>query len=77
MDQGLFKKHILQIQKNKDSKDEVLLYIQEATGIILKPEEITLSKKNVTVQTSSVKRSQLIQRKTKEILEEKGYSLKL
>jgi hypothetical protein len=77
MDQGLFKKHILQIQKNKDSKDEVLLYIQEATGIILKPEEITLSKKNVTVQTSSVKRSQLIQRKTKEILEKKGYSLKL
>jgi hypothetical protein len=77
MDQGLFKKHFLQIQKNKDSKDEVLLYIQEATGIILKPEEITLSKKNVTVQTSSVKRSQLIQRKTKEILEKKGYSLKL
>lgn len=77
MDQSLFKKHILHIKKAKDSKEEVRLLIQEVSGVFLEQEEITISKKNILVQTSSVKRSQLLQRKAKEFLKEKGYELKV
>jgi hypothetical protein len=76
MDQSLFKKHILQIQKIKDSKEEVCLLIQEVTGVLLEQEEITISKTNITIQTSSVKKSILSQKRIKELLKEKGYELK-
>ena len=52
------------------------LLIQEITGVILEKEEINISKKNITIQTSSVKRSLLSQKKIKELLKEKGYELK-
>lgn len=77
MDQSLFKKHILQIKKIKNSKQEVLLFIQEVTGVILEQEEIIISKKKITIQTSSVKRSYLFKKGIKELLKEKGYELTL
>ena len=60
MDEGLFRKHILHIQKQKDSKDELLLFIKERTNITLEFSEINVSKKEVSVHTSSVKRSKLL-----------------
>lgn len=77
MDQGLFKKYTVQIQKNINIKEEVLMYIQEKVLVVLEQEEIAISKKNVTIQTSSVKRSLLLQRNIKEKLLEKGYTVKI
>lgn len=73
MDEGLFKKYSIQVQKNKDVKEDLLIYIQEKTALTLTQEEVTISKKVVTIQTSSVKRSLLLQKKIKELLLEKGY----
>jgi hypothetical protein len=73
MDEGLFKKYSIQVQKNKDVKEDILVYIQEKTALTLTQEEVTISKKVVTIQTSSVKRSLLLQKKIKEVLLEKGY----
>lgn len=77
MDQGLFKKYTLQIQKNINVKEDILMYIQEKVLVVLEQEEIAISKKVVTIQTSSVKRSLLLQRNIKEKLLEKGYSVKI
>jgi hypothetical protein len=75
MDQGLFKKHILTIQALHDTQEEVRLYIQKETGIPLINDELRISKKVVTLQTSSVKRSLLLQKGIKTLLQKKGYSL--
>lgn len=74
MDQGLFRKHILQIQKVHDIKDDVCAYIQEKTGVTINKEEIMVTQKIVTIQTSSVKRSVLLQKNIKALLQEKGYT---
>ena len=75
MDQGLFRKHILQIQKVQDVKSELCAYIQEKTGVEIIQEEIIITGKKIIIQTSSVKRSILLQKNIKEILKEKGYFL--
>jgi hypothetical protein len=77
MDEGLFKKHILRVQIQKDSKEDILSLVLEKTMLTLSSEEVSLSKKVVTIQTSSVKRSLLLQRKIKEVLLEKGYAVKI
>lgn len=77
MDQGLFKKHIINLQKIKDEKQEVLNLIKELSGVYLQDNEILVSKKNITIQTSSVKRSFLLQKKVKEFLKEKGYETRI
>lgn len=77
MDEGLFRKHILHIQKQKDSKDELISFVKEKTNITLESQEISLSKNVVIIYTSSVKKSKLIQSKLKEFLGEKGYQLKI
>jgi hypothetical protein len=74
MDPGLFAKHFFQIKKAHDIKNEVLVYIQEKTGVELFSEEVMITKKKVTIQTSSVKRMILIQKNIKKLLEEKGYT---
>ena len=73
MDQGLFKKHILSLQKSKDEKIIVILYIKEISGIELQENEVIISKKKITIQTTSVKRSYLLRAKIKEELQLKGY----
>lgn len=73
MDESLFLKHFLQIKKQKDSKDEVLSYIQEKTDIVLQNEMISVSKKQITFQVSSVIKQKLFQKNINKILEEKGY----
>lgn len=77
MDESLFLKHVLQIKKQEKSKKEVLNCIEEITGILLNQEEIIVSKKNITIQTSSVKRSFLVQKKIQEKMKEKGYTVRL
>jgi hypothetical protein len=76
MDQGLFTKHILRIQQQQDSKQEVLDYIKITTGVTLTNTEITITKKTIHFSVSSVKRGLLIQKNIKNILLEKGYFLK-
>jgi hypothetical protein len=77
MDEGLFKKYGVQIQKNKDVKEDLLMCIQEKTSITLLLDEVSISKKIVNIQTSSVKRSLLLQKNIKEFLLEKGYIVKI
>jgi hypothetical protein len=77
MDQGLFKKYTIQIQKNKDIQEDIRLFILEKTNISIEEKELQITKKIITIQTSSVKKSLLIQKKIKNLLQEKGYLLKI
>jgi hypothetical protein len=76
MDEGLFKKYSVSIKNQQDSKKEIIEYIKEKTGVVLTSEEVSLSKKEITVFTTSVKKSRLSQKNIKALLEEKGYRLK-
>ena len=59
----------------KKVQEEILLYIQEKTGILLQEEEIQIRKKKIHLRTSSVKRNNLIQKNIQTILQEKGFTL--
>ncbi len=74
MDESLFVKHLIQIKKQKNSKEELLTYIKETTGIELEEGMITVSKKQVMFTISSVLKQKLHQKNINKVLEEKGYS---
>lgn len=73
MDKSLFERHLRQIKKQKDSKEELLNYIKEKTGIELDENNIVVSKKEVVFNVSSVVKQKLFQKKIEEVLNEKGY----
>ncbi|MCF7843969.1 glycogen/starch/alpha-glucan phosphorylase [Candidatus Gracilibacteria bacterium] len=74
MDESLFIKHALQIRKQKNSKEELINYIKDKTGIELEENMITSTKKVVTFTVSSVLKQKLHQKNISKVLEEKGYS---
>ncbi len=74
MDESLFVKHLIQIKKQKNSKEEVINYIKEKTGIDLNDNMITISKKEVIFIVSSVLKQKLHQKNISEVLKDKGYS---
>jgi flagellar hook-basal body complex protein FliE len=74
MDESFFVKYAIQIKKQKNSKEEVIIFIKEKTGIELQQEMITVSKKQISFQISSVVKQKLFQKDIVKILEEKGYS---
>ncbi len=76
MDESLFVKHLIQIKKQKNSKEEVINYIKEKTGIELSGEMINISKKQISFTISSVLKQKLHQNNIIKILEEKGYVVK-
>jgi hypothetical protein len=77
MEESLFSKHILQIKKQKNKKEEVINFIKEKTGIFLQSEDITITKKNITFSTSSVVKQKLHQKNIQTILLEHGYTSKI
>lgn len=76
MDESLFIKHLTQIKKQKNSKDEVLQHVKEKTGIELEEGMIVISKKQVSFVISSTIKQKLFQKNIIKILEEKGYTTK-
>ncbi len=76
MDESFFVKYAIQIKKQKNSKEEVLLFIKERTGIELQEEMITISKKQITFTVSSIVKQRLHQKNVNSLLEEKGYTVK-
>lgn len=76
MDESFFVKYAIQIKKQKNSKEEVLLFIKERTGIELQEEMITISKKQITFTVSSIVKQRLYQKNINSLLEEKGYTVK-
>lgn len=76
MDEGLFKKHLINIKKRENSKDEILIYIKEKTGVILEKKEIVVSKNKITLNISSVVKQKLFQKNIIILLKEIGYILK-
>jgi hypothetical protein len=76
MDESFFAKYALQIKKRNDSKDEIINYIKEKTGILLESETITLSQKKITFQISSVLKQKLFQKNIVKVLEEKGFQVR-
>ncbi len=74
MDESLFVKHLIQIKKQKNSKEEIINYIKENTGIELSGEMITILKKQISFNVSSVVKQKLHQNNINKVLEEKGYS---
>lgn len=74
MDESFFVKYAIQIKKQKNSKEEVVVFIKDKTGIELQEEMITISKKQISFQISSVLKQKLFQKDIVKILEEKGYT---
>ncbi len=77
MDESLFIKHINQIKKRSNNKIEIILYIKEKTGIEVEEENISIKKKEITLNISSTIKQRLFQFKIKEELEKKGFVLKV
>jgi hypothetical protein len=76
MEESLFKKHIQAVQERSTTKEKIITIILEKTGIQIQQEELSLLKKQITLSTSSVKKTKLFQRGIKEIVESLGYTLK-
>ena len=76
MEKSLFEKHLSFVKKRKNNKEEILSFIKEKTGILLDEKEISLSKKEINLVVSSVKKARLIQKGAPEIIKQKGYTLK-
>ena len=75
MDIGLFKKYSQQLEVQKNTKKDIINYIQQETGVELKEETVIVLKKTITLTISSVQKSKLIQKNIKELLIKKGYTL--
>lgn len=75
MDQNLFKKHLIQIDKQKEHKHDVISLIETITGIQLEEQQVHITKKHITLSLSSVMQSKILTTKLKNGLQEKGYTL--
>ena len=75
MDEGLFAKHISRYHTHKATKHSLAALIEEKTGVLLEEGEYEVSGKQVTLQTSSVKKNTLIRKGIEGILTEAGYRL--
>ncbi len=75
MEQGLFSKYIRNIKERENNKQEIITSIVETTGVLLNESEISISKKKISISTSSVKKTAILQKKGKEVLESLGYTL--
>lgn len=76
MDEGLFQKYNNQINKQKNEKSEIVFLIKEKTGIELDEKSITVSKKEIKINTTSVLKQKLFQKNITDYLKQKGYTLK-
>jgi hypothetical protein len=77
MNEGLFKKHIEQILLRESAKKKIIDTLKDKTGVELEYSEVSLAKKIITISTSSVKKSALLQKRSKKLLQELGYTLKI
>jgi hypothetical protein len=75
MDEGLFRRHLTSLSKRESEKKRISDCVLNATGILLEDNEFSLSKKEVTLSLSSVKKSKLFQKGIVGILKEEGYTL--
>lgn len=71
----LFSKYTKQIQKQKNTKLDIIDCIQKNTSIILTEKEITIEEKKVTIQTSSIKNTKIRQSNISLVLLKQGYVL--
>lgn len=77
MDIGLFAKYAVQINTQKNKVSDLLLCIQEITGIEIPESDVALQKNLVVFSVSSVVRSRLAKKEIKEALLGKGYIVKI
>lgn len=76
MDQGLFSKHLKNILIRNSVKQNLIQTILEKTSIPLEESEVQISKKEVVLLTSSVKKTALLKKNIQQLLTEDGYTLK-
>ena len=76
MDDGLFGKYGKLLIVRNTALEEIRTYIKKETGVILEQEEIILTKKTLSFQTSSVKKTTLRKKSVIEFLTTKGYTIK-
>ncbi len=76
MEEGLFSKYLKTLRERNTAKEEVIAATLEKTGIRLDESELSISKTQITLSTSSVKKTTLFQKGMKEAVEEIGYTLK-
>lgn len=74
MDQGLFTKHIRNVQERDSQKQKIITLLFEKTGVTLTESELVLSKKTISITTSSVKRSVLLKNDIHTILQSNGFT---
>lgn len=77
MEEGLFLKYKKTIQNKIDERGEICKEILEKTGIDMDVKNISIIKKEITINTSSVIKNKLIQKNIKNIIFKNGYIVKL
>jgi hypothetical protein len=76
MDEGLFAKYTRTITARNTTKQTIIETILEKTGIQVEQDEIVITKKEVALSISSVKKMALTKKNIEEVLSSLGYSLK-
>jgi hypothetical protein len=77
MDEKLFSKYKKAIEEQKNTKTEILVYIETTTGVVLGEDEIIITKNTIKITTSSAKRSKLLQKNIYKHLKDKNISVTL
>ena len=77
MDEKLFSKYKKAIEEQKNTKTEILVYIETTTGVVLGEDEIIITKNTIKITTSSDKRSKLLQKNIYKHLKDKNISVTL
>lgn len=75
MDEGLFSRHLKKINERESEKKKLIAIIQEETGVTVSESELSLSKKEVILSVSSVKKTKLLQKGVHVILRKHGFIL--
>lgn len=75
MNEDLFKKYSIQIDKQKKNKQEIIKDIEELSGISLNENDFSVQNKKITFTVSSVLRSKLQNKKITEFLQRKGFTV--
>lgn len=77
MEEGLFLKYKKTIQNKIDEREGVCKEILEKTGIDIDVKNISISKKEIIINTTSVIRNKLIQKNIKSTIFKNGYTVKI
>lgn len=76
MDEGLFTKYRKQLTHQKETKQNLCDLIEKETGVSLEENEISITKNQIQLHTTSVVKQKLFQKNIEKLLKTKNFILK-